>query len=191
MFLVNRRFAELAVFVGAALVVGGFVLARGARCRSTVHDIWATLTGCSGRCRMGRLGVFPLRTGGVFARRPADLSRRIAGPASRWGGVRFARGRVFRDRAARGDRGGRAAAARRSGSRACLARRFATRSTAAGGGGAGRAGFAGRPAAHRFARRSGRGPAPPASLGGAAGATGGRVDRLDGERRGALGRLRH
>ena len=29
MFLFNRRFAELAVFVGAAVVVGGFVLAPG------------------------------------------------------------------------------------------------------------------------------------------------------------------
>jgi hypothetical protein len=44
MFLFNRRFAELAVFVGAAIVVGGFVLAPGS-VSSMVHDIWATLTG--------------------------------------------------------------------------------------------------------------------------------------------------
>ena len=44
MFLFNRRFAELAVFVGAAIVVGGFVLAPGS-VASMVHDIWATLTG--------------------------------------------------------------------------------------------------------------------------------------------------
>ena len=43
-FLFNRRFAELAVFVGAAIVVGGFVLAPGS-VSSLVHDIWATLTG--------------------------------------------------------------------------------------------------------------------------------------------------
>ena len=44
MFLFNRRFAELAVFVGAAIVVGGFVLAPGS-VSSMVHDIWASLTG--------------------------------------------------------------------------------------------------------------------------------------------------
>ena len=44
MFLFNRRFAELAVFVGAAIVVGGFVLAPGS-VSSMVHDIWSTLTG--------------------------------------------------------------------------------------------------------------------------------------------------
>jgi hypothetical protein len=44
MFLFNRRFAELAVFVGAAIVVGGFVLAPGS-VSTLVHDIWATLTG--------------------------------------------------------------------------------------------------------------------------------------------------
>ena len=44
MFLFNRRFAELAVFVGAAIIVGGFVLAPGS-VANAVHDIWATLTG--------------------------------------------------------------------------------------------------------------------------------------------------
>jgi hypothetical protein len=44
MFLFNRRFAELAVFVGAAVIVGGFVLAPGS-VASAVRDIWATLTG--------------------------------------------------------------------------------------------------------------------------------------------------
>jgi hypothetical protein len=44
MFLFNRRFAELAVFVGAAIVVGGFVLAPGS-VSAMVHDIWSTLTG--------------------------------------------------------------------------------------------------------------------------------------------------
>jgi hypothetical protein len=44
MFLFNRRFAELAVFVGAAIIVGGFVLAPGS-VATAVHDIWATLTG--------------------------------------------------------------------------------------------------------------------------------------------------
>jgi hypothetical protein len=43
-FLFNRRFAELAVFVGAAIIVGGFVLAP-RDVASLVHDIWATLTG--------------------------------------------------------------------------------------------------------------------------------------------------
>jgi hypothetical protein len=44
MFLFNRRFAELAVFVGAAIIVGGFVLAP-RDVATVVHDIWATLTG--------------------------------------------------------------------------------------------------------------------------------------------------
>jgi hypothetical protein len=43
-FLFNRRFAELAVFVGAAIIVGGFVLAP-RDVATMVHDIWATLTG--------------------------------------------------------------------------------------------------------------------------------------------------
>jgi hypothetical protein len=43
-FLFNRRFGELAVFVGAAIIVGGFVLAP-RDVASMVHDIWATLTG--------------------------------------------------------------------------------------------------------------------------------------------------
>jgi hypothetical protein len=44
MFLFNRRFAELAVFVGAAVVVGGFVLAPGT-VAETVKGIWQTLAG--------------------------------------------------------------------------------------------------------------------------------------------------
>lgn len=43
-FLLNRRFAELAVFVGAAIVVGGFVLAPG-DVSQTVHAIWSSLVG--------------------------------------------------------------------------------------------------------------------------------------------------
>jgi hypothetical protein len=44
MFLLNRRFADLAVFMIAAVVVGGFVMAPG-DIASTVRDIWHTLTG--------------------------------------------------------------------------------------------------------------------------------------------------
>ena len=44
MFLLNRRFADLAVFMIAAVVVGGFVMAPG-DVASTVRDIWHTLTG--------------------------------------------------------------------------------------------------------------------------------------------------
>jgi hypothetical protein len=43
MFLLNRRFADLAVFMLAAVVVGGFVMAPG-DIASTVRDIWHTLT---------------------------------------------------------------------------------------------------------------------------------------------------
>jgi len=43
MFLFNRRFGELAVFVGAAIVVGGFVFASG-DIATIAHDIWSTLT---------------------------------------------------------------------------------------------------------------------------------------------------
>jgi hypothetical protein len=43
MFLFNRRFGELAVFVGAAIVVGGFVFAPG-NIAAIAHDIWSTLT---------------------------------------------------------------------------------------------------------------------------------------------------
>ena len=42
-FLLNRRFADLAVFVVAAVIVGGFVMAPG-EIASTVRDIWHTLT---------------------------------------------------------------------------------------------------------------------------------------------------
>src|SRR3954467_2383475 len=43
-FLLNRRYNELALFVVAALVVGGFVLAPQS-VASTVKDIWTTVTG--------------------------------------------------------------------------------------------------------------------------------------------------
>jgi hypothetical protein len=42
-FLLNRRFADLAVFMGAALVVGGFVMAPN-DIAGTVRDIWHTIT---------------------------------------------------------------------------------------------------------------------------------------------------
>jgi hypothetical protein len=42
-FLMNRRFADLAVFMVAAVVVGGFVVAPG-EIASTVRSIWDTLT---------------------------------------------------------------------------------------------------------------------------------------------------
>lgn len=43
MFLVNRRFTELGVFIVAAVIVGGFVLAPGS-IATTVRDIWHGLT---------------------------------------------------------------------------------------------------------------------------------------------------
>jgi hypothetical protein len=44
MFLLNRRFADMAVFMLAALVVGGFVMAPN-DIAATVRDIWRTITG--------------------------------------------------------------------------------------------------------------------------------------------------
>jgi hypothetical protein len=44
MFLLNRRFADLAVFLVAATLVGGFVLAPN-EVASTIRDIWKTVTG--------------------------------------------------------------------------------------------------------------------------------------------------
>ena len=44
MFLLNRRFADLAIFMIAAVVVGGFVMAPN-DIASTVRDIWHTITG--------------------------------------------------------------------------------------------------------------------------------------------------
>jgi hypothetical protein len=44
MFLLNHRFADLAVFVVAAVLVGGFVLAP-AEVAGTIRDIWNTITG--------------------------------------------------------------------------------------------------------------------------------------------------
>ena len=44
MFLLNRRFADLAIFMVAALLVGGFVMAPN-DVASTVRDIWHTVTG--------------------------------------------------------------------------------------------------------------------------------------------------
>jgi hypothetical protein len=43
MFLLNRRFADLALFMVAALVVGGFVMAPN-DIAGTVRDIWHTIT---------------------------------------------------------------------------------------------------------------------------------------------------
>ena len=44
MFLLNRRFADLAVFMLAALIVGGFVMAPN-DVAGTIRDIWQTITG--------------------------------------------------------------------------------------------------------------------------------------------------
>ncbi len=44
MFLLNRRFADLAVFMVAALIVGGFVMAPN-DVAAVVRDIWTTITG--------------------------------------------------------------------------------------------------------------------------------------------------
>src|SRR3954465_13307487 len=43
-FLLNRKFADLAVFMMAALLVGGFVMAPN-DVAGMVRDIWATVTG--------------------------------------------------------------------------------------------------------------------------------------------------
>ena len=43
-FLLNRRFADLAIFMIAAVLVGGFVMAPDA-IASTVRDIWHTVAG--------------------------------------------------------------------------------------------------------------------------------------------------
>src|SRR3954471_11752828 len=43
-FLLNRRFADLAIFVMAATVVGGFVMAPN-DIAHTVRDIWHTVAG--------------------------------------------------------------------------------------------------------------------------------------------------
>ena len=43
LFLLNRRFAELAVFLLAAVLVGGFVLAP-EQVAGTVRDLWRTIT---------------------------------------------------------------------------------------------------------------------------------------------------
>ena len=44
MFLMNRRFGDLAIFMVAALLVGGFVMAPD-DISSMVQDIWAVITG--------------------------------------------------------------------------------------------------------------------------------------------------
>jgi hypothetical protein len=44
MFLMNRRFGDLAVFMLAALIVGGFVMVPN-EVSSVVRDIWSTITG--------------------------------------------------------------------------------------------------------------------------------------------------
>jgi hypothetical protein len=43
MFLVTRKFTDLAVFMVAAVLVGGFVLAPN-DIANTVHSIWQTMT---------------------------------------------------------------------------------------------------------------------------------------------------
>src|SRR4051795_11141248 len=43
-FLLNRKFADLAVFMLAALIVGGFVMAPN-DIAGVVRDIWQTVTG--------------------------------------------------------------------------------------------------------------------------------------------------
>lgn len=43
MFLMNRRFADLAVFMLAAVLVGGFVMAP-TDIAGLVHSIWSTIT---------------------------------------------------------------------------------------------------------------------------------------------------
>ena len=44
LFLLNRRFSDMAIFMVAALVVGGFVMAPN-DVAGTVRDIWQTITG--------------------------------------------------------------------------------------------------------------------------------------------------
>src|SRR3954470_24631874 len=44
MFLMNRRFADLALFMLAAVLVGGFVMAPN-EVAGMVRDIWSTVTG--------------------------------------------------------------------------------------------------------------------------------------------------
>ncbi len=44
MFLLNRRFADMAIFMIAALIVGGFVMAPN-DIAGTIRDIWSTITG--------------------------------------------------------------------------------------------------------------------------------------------------
>jgi hypothetical protein len=43
LFLMNRKFADLAIFMLAAVLVGGFVLAP-REIADTVQDIWRTIT---------------------------------------------------------------------------------------------------------------------------------------------------
>ena len=47
MFLLNRKFADMAVFMLAALIVGGFVMAPN-DVADLVKDIWTTITGSDG-----------------------------------------------------------------------------------------------------------------------------------------------
>ena len=44
LFLLNRRFGDLAIFLLAATVVGGFVMAPD-NIAGTIRDIWQTITG--------------------------------------------------------------------------------------------------------------------------------------------------
>jgi hypothetical protein len=43
-FLLNRKFADLAIFMVAAVLVGGFVMAP-SEIAAVVRDIWQTVTG--------------------------------------------------------------------------------------------------------------------------------------------------
>jgi hypothetical protein len=47
MFLLNRRFADLMLFMVAATLVGGFVMAPD-DIAGTIRDIWSTITGARG-----------------------------------------------------------------------------------------------------------------------------------------------
>ena len=112
MFLLNRRFADLAIFMVAALVVGGFVMApndiAGHGPRHLAHD-----HGLTARWRAADHPVLPARVRG----RPADLPRRPVGAAGA-GRRAAARPGVLR----RGARARRAAGSSCRGSASCWAR---------------------------------------------------------------------
>ena len=96
MFLLNRRFADMAVFMVAALIVGGFVMAPERRGR---HDPRHLADDHGLMCRAGRHPLLPARVRG----RPAHLPRRSLGAAGP-GRRAAAGGRLLRrDGAAGGD----------------------------------------------------------------------------------------